>query len=75
MVIDTREIDNGARLDIGNLVGLARVDLSGHGGLRARTKKPGGSVGKRKKGRERRNEIRPSLYRARAGVEKIVRHF
>lgn len=30
VIIDTREIDNGARLNISNLVGLARGDLSRH---------------------------------------------
>jgi len=34
-----------------------------------------GKCREEEKDRERRNEIRPSLYMARAGVEKFVRHF
>jgi len=34
-----------------------------------------GECREEEKGRERRNEICPSLYRARAGVEKFIRHF
>ena len=57
MVIDTREVHNGARLDISNLVGLTRIDLSRHEGRKVTgTDKPLGG-GRREEEKAEKGEM------------------